>query len=309
MPEMSDSLMQYAVASDTTAAEPVVVREHRPTIREMVSRTWAYRGLFMRLGLRRVVKGFAGTRLGRPWLVIRPLITIFGMALIFGSVLRAPSNGVPYLLYLLIAMLGWTVIERTVFWCTRSIDTYYKIVGLLDLPVLLAPFASVAIVLLDFCVMAGIAVGVTTYYTVSEGAPPLQLGPSTLIAVAGLALGLALGFGVGLWLAALNGLARDVRLLLPFALRIWMFVTPVIYAVDALPDRWRALATINPAAAPVEMVKEGLLGIGTITATQLAISVGATAAFMVSGLWFLTRLSPTLLRVAPMVDDEDEERV
>jgi lipopolysaccharide transport system permease protein len=306
---MADSLAHPGVVSHGTAPDPVVVRDHQPTIREMVGQTWSYRGLILRLGLRRVVKGYAGTRLGRPWLILRPLIGIFGMALIFGSVLRAPSNGVPYLLFLMVGMLGWTVIERTVFWATRSIDIYHKVIGRLELPVLLAPTAALGPVLVDFGVMAAIAVGVTAYYSVTEGALAIQIGPSTLIAVAGLALGLALGYGVGVWLATLNGLARDVRLLLGFALQIWMYVTPVIYAVDSLPDRWRALAVVNPAAAPVQMVKEGLLGVGTVTATQLAISVGATVALIGSGLWFMTRLSPTLLRVAPFVDEEEDERV
>jgi lipopolysaccharide transport system permease protein len=306
---MPDSLTQPGVSSSVTAPEPVVVRDHKPTIREMVRQTWGYRGLILRLGLRRVVKGYSGTRIGRPWLVLRPLIAVFGMALIFGSVLRAPSSGVPYLLFLMIGMIGWTVIERTVFWSTRSIDTYYKVVGRLELPVLMAPAAALAPVLIDVGVMSGIAVGVTAYYSLTEGSLAVQIGPETLIAVAGLALGLALAFGIGVWLATLNGLARDVRLLLGFALQIWMYVTPVIYSVESLPDRWRALATINPAAAPVQMVKEGFLGVGHVTAPQVAISVGATVAFMVSGLWFMTRLSPTLLRVAPFIDEEEEERV
>jgi lipopolysaccharide transport system permease protein len=292
---------------DRRAIEPVLIRDYQPTVREMVAQTWAYRGLILPLGLRRIVKGYAGTRLGRPWLILRPVLSIFGMALIFGSVLRAPSNGVPYLLFLLVGTLGWTVIERTVFWATRSIDVYYKVVGRLEVPVLLAPAAGLGPVLVDTGVMAVIAAGVTIYYTIADGAFALQVGPETLIAVAGFALGLTLAFGVGVWLAALNAMARDVRILLGFALQIWMYVTPVIYAVDSLPERWRILATINPAAAPVEMVKEGLLGIGSVTGPQLAISVGAALTFLFSGLWFMTRVSPTLLRVTPYTDEEEEE--
>ena len=305
MPDMAESLAQRDAVSRATVAEGVVVRDHQPTIREMVRQTWSYRGLILPLGLRRVVKGYSGTRIGRPWLIIRPLFSIFGMALIFGSVLRAPTGGVPYLLFLLVGTVSWTVIERTVFWATRSIDVYYKVVGRLEVPVLLAPAAALGPVLVDVGIMTSIAAGTTVYYTVADGQFPLQGGVP--LAAAGLALGLVLGFGIGVWLSTLNALARDVRILLTFALPLWMYVTPVIYSVDSLPERWKIVATINPAAAPVEMVKEGLLGVGTVTAAQLGVSVGAAVLFLTSGLWFMTHLSPTLLRVTPVVDDEEEE--
>jgi lipopolysaccharide transport system permease protein len=306
---MAESVVQPDAAPRHAANEAVVIRDHQPTVREMVSQTWGYRSLILRLGMRRIVKGYSGTRIGRPWLLIRPLFSIFGMALIFGSVLQAPSNGVPYLLFLLIGTIGWTVIERTVFWATRSVDIYHKVVGRLAVPVLLAPAAALAPVLVDVLVTGGIGVGVVAYYTISTGELAIQLGPSTLIAVAGLLLGLMLAFGIGVWLATLNALARDVRILLTMGLPIWMYITPVIYSVDSLPERWRWLGTVNPAAAPVEMVKEGLLGIGFVTAPQLAVSIGAMIVILSTGLWFMTRLSPTLLRATPFIDEEEEDRV
>jgi lipopolysaccharide transport system permease protein len=293
--------------SEDRATAPALVREHRPRISEQVRQTWHYRSLILRLGLRQVVKGYVGTRLGRPWLVIRPLVSIFGMALIFGSVLQAPSNGVPYLLFLLVGTLGWIVIERTVFWATRSLDIYRKVVGRLPVPVMLAPTAALGPMLIDATIIAAITVGVATYYTVTEGALAVQLGPELLLAAAGIALGVTLAYGLGLWLATLNGLARDVRITLRFVLPIWMYVTPVLYPTDALPERWRFLATINPAAAPVELVKQGVLGVSSVETSQLVVSLCATVTILASGLWFMTRLSPTLLRTAPYIDDEEEE--
>ena len=246
---------------------------------------------------------------GRPWLIIRPLFSIFGMALILGSVLQAPSAGVPYLLFLMVGTVGWTVIERTVFWATRSVDIYHKVVGRLEVPVLLAPAAALGPVLIDVGITSAIGVGVVAYYTITSGELAIQFGPETLVAVAGLVLGLVLAFGIGVWLATLNALARDVRILLSMGLPIWMYVTPVIYSVDSLPERWRWLGTVNPAAGPVVMVKQGFLGIGSVTPVQLAISLGATVAILGSGLWFMTKLSPTLLRVEPYIDEEEDERI
>jgi ABC-type polysaccharide/polyol phosphate export permease len=307
--------MEQALASSGMATgEPpapapedaVVVREHRPKVREMVAETWRNRRMLVPLGLRQIIKGYSGTRIGRPWLVIRPLFSVFGMALIFGSVLQVPSSGVPYLLFLLVGMTGWLVIERTVFWATRSFDIYRKVAGRLDVPVLLVPLAAIAPAGVDVLIMSGIAAATAVYYTVTEGHLMVNLGPELLVAAAGMGLGLALALGVGIWLATLNGLARDVRLTLRFVLPIWLYVTPVIYATESLPDRWQFLATINPAAAPVQLVKMGVLGVGEITTAQVAVSIGATVLLLSTGLLFLTRLSPSLLRAPAFIDEEED---
>jgi lipopolysaccharide transport system permease protein len=229
------------------------------------------------------------------------------MALIFGSVLRVPTNGIPYLLFLLVGMTGWLVIERMVFWSTRSFDIYRKVAGRLEVPVLLVPLAAVAPMLVEVTVMSAIATGVVIYYTVTEGALSINIGPTLVLAPIGYALGFVLAFGIGLWLATLNALARDVRVVLRYFLQIWLFVTPVIYTVDSLPERWRFIATINPAAAPVELVKSGLLDVGGVTSSQLIVTFVACVLFVSTGLLFLTRLANTLFRIPAYIDEEEEE--
>jgi lipopolysaccharide transport system permease protein len=294
---------------DSSAMAPVVIRDHEPTVPEMVRTTWLNRTLILRLGLRQIIKGYSGARLGRAWLIIRPVVSTFGMALIFGSVLGAPSNGVPYLLFLLVGMTAWLVIERTVFWGTRSFDIYRKVAGRLDIPVLLVPTAAVAPMAVEVGAMAAITAATAVYYSVTEADLMIQVGPDLLLAVAGFVLGVALAWGIALWLATLNARARDVRLTLRLVLPVWLYVTPVIYPPSALPDRWEFLATINPATAPVELVKEGILGIGSVTWGPLAVSIAATVILCASGLQFLTRLSPTLLRTAQYVEDDEEAQI
>jgi lipopolysaccharide transport system permease protein len=171
------------------------------------------------------------------------------------------------------------------------------------------PTAALAPMAVEVTVMSGIAAGTAAYYEVTESDIGIRLGPSLALAAAGIALALGIGWGLGLWLATLNALARDVRLTLRFLLPIWLYATPVIYPVSALPDRWRFLATLNPATAPVEMVKEGVLGAGSVTAGALALSLSVCILLCTSGIWFLTRLSPRLLRGAPVIDDDEDEPV
>jgi lipopolysaccharide transport system permease protein len=88
-----------------------------------------------------------------------------------------------------------------------------------------------------------------------------------------------------------------------------MYATPVVYPISALPDRWSFLATINPVSAPVELVKEGFLGAGELTGAILAVSLVTTVVLCTSGLWFIARLSPRLLRARTFVDEEEEDEL
>ena len=125
--------------------------------------------------------------------------------------------------------------------------------------------------------------------------------------VAGLALSLGLAWGLGLWLSVLNAMARDVRLSLRYVLMVWMYVTPVIYPVSALPEGWQFLATINPVAAPVELIKEGLIGAGDVELDAILVSIGVTLVACVSGLWFFARVAPIAVGRAPEEDEDDDE--
>lgn len=298
------------IAQQREELQPVVIHDHRPSALELMRLTWRMRGLLPRLGPRHMVKGFAGTKLGPLWLLIRPVVSIFGMALLFGSVLQAPSSGVPYLLFLLVGMVGWMTFQRGIFWSTRSFDIYRKVAGRVEIPTLLVPTAALTLMIIEVAVIAFLAAGTAGFYWATEGELALQLArPEALLGVAGVLLAALLAWGFGLWLGTLNGMARDVRLTLTMVLPVWLYATPVIYPISALPDKWRFLATINPVSAPVELVKEGFLGAGDLTGAILAVSLVTTVVVCTSGLWFIARLSPRLLRARPFVDDDEEDEL
>jgi lipopolysaccharide transport system permease protein len=285
----------------------VVVREHRPRMLETMREVWRHRSLIPRIGVRVVVKGYSGAKLGRAWLVIRPCMSIFAMALLFGAVLGAPSEGVPYILFLLVGMMAWLTFERSLFWATRSFDVYRRLANHLAFPLVLIPTASAIPAAIELAVLSGLTACTLLYFGIVDGTLYVQASAELALAVAGLGLAYAFAWGLGLWLAPLNAKARDVRITLRYVFLVWMYVTPVIYPVTALPDGWRFLATINPVAAPVELVKRGLLGIGTVQAGSLLVSIATTVLVCISGLWFFTRVAPTLLRRdAGLTDDEED---
>jgi lipopolysaccharide transport system permease protein len=289
------------------ATPDVVIRPYRLGVGEMLRESWRQRALMPRIGIRATVKGYSSTRLGRTWLVLRPTLSIFAMSLLFGAVLDAPSNGVPYALFLLAGMFGWMSFERFVFWATRSFNVYRRLAANLRFPLLLVPTASAVPAAIELSVIAGLTLITALVFWATDGTMYLDAGPESVLVVAGLALSVGLAWGLGLWLSVLNAMARDVRLSLRYVLMVWMYVTPVIYPVSALPEGWRFLATINPVAAPVELIKEGLLGAGNVELDAILVSIGVTLVACVSGLWFFARVAPIALGRAPEDDEDDDE--
>jgi lipopolysaccharide transport system permease protein len=291
-----------------TASEPALatVETERPTVRRMVADAWRWRRLIPRLGIRVTIKGVGGTILGPGWMILRPAIGIFGMSLLFGRVLNTPSQGLPYLIFMLVGAHAWMLFERPAHWGVRSFDVYRRVVRNLYMPLILVPLAAIVPALLESCVIGTFAAATLLYFWIADGTLYLQLGPELLVAVAGYVMALGLALAISLWLSVLNAYARDVRITFIYILRIWIFVTPVIYPVSQLPSGFQPIAYLNPMTAPVEMVKWGLLGVGSVPLHAIVSSVASLVILGVGGAWFFTRLAPNVLNRQPAdLDDED----
>lgn len=301
--------MSVTESSTEPSAPPTraTVEISRPTVRAMLRETWAWRALIPRLGVRVTIKGISGTYLGRGWLFLRPALTIFGMAFLFGRVLNAPSQGLPYLLFLLIGMHAWLGFQRSAFWVVRSFDVYRRVIRNMYMPLLVVPLSAAVPAFVEFCIIGMFALGALVYFTAADGQLYLEVGPTMLVALAGYFLAYLCAISVGMWVSVLNAYARDVRMVFVFLLRIWMFITPVIYPLTTLSGVLKTLAELNPVAAPVLMVKWGLLGVGEVPLHSILITFGWVLVVGTSGLWFLTNRAPTVLsHQPPGMDDEDE---
>jgi lipopolysaccharide transport system permease protein len=231
------------------------------------------------------------------------------MALLFGRVLNAPSEGLPYLVFVLFGVHAWMAFERPAFWAVRSFDVYRRLARNLYMPLILIPISALVPALIEMCVIGGFAAGVLAYFSITDGTSYLQIGPATLLAPVGYALGLLLAQSVGMWLAVLNAYARDVRIIFIYVLRVWMFITPVVYPITQLTGVLRTLAEYNPVTPPVTIVKWALLGIGEFPWDMLWVTLVWLVVVGMSGLWFFARQAPTLLSRQPAGTFDDDEEV
>jgi lipopolysaccharide transport system permease protein len=276
-----DLFMARRHLSDPTV---FVIEARRPGTVERLRELWAYRRLTAYFARRYIQKGYQRTWLGWIWIPLRPVLSIAPRVLVFGGLLGAPSGRVPYLVFFLVGTSAWELFERTAYWATRSIELNRRVLTRLYVPRLTALVAAVAPSGLNFLLYLALTLSAGLYYAIADSHWYLVFGVRTLVALAGLVLVVLLGLGIGLWAAPYGAQARDVRFTLRYVLSFWYFLTPVIYPLSAVPERFRGIAGVNPMTAPMEMARYGLLGQGEIPRTALLVTLGTIAVVVLGGL-------------------------
>lgn len=236
---------------------------------------WTYRELLYFLVWRDIKVRYKQTALGAGWAVIQPLMTMVVFTVFFGRLARIPSDGVPYPVFSLAALVPWTYFASALAGGSTSIGSYQHIISKVYFPRLLIPLAAVAAPLVDFAVAFVILLALMGWYRIVPGSAVVWVPAMLLLAVLTAA-------GASLWLSALNVRYRDVRYVIPFVIQFWMFATPVAYPASLVPDRWRWLYGVNPMAGVIEGFRWALVG-GPPPGAMTVMSTLVVLAVLVSG--------------------------
>jgi lipopolysaccharide transport system permease protein len=230
----------------------------------------------LRFGARDVTLRYRQTGLGIVWVVLQPLLGAGVFAIVFGGVAGLPSGGVPYFVLGFTGMLAWTLFNGVLGRGSVSLVNNSGLVSKVYFPRILVPLSSVYSVLVDLVVglvfMAGLMVG----FGIWPGWPILLLP-------VWVALLLMLGTGLTLAAAALMVAYRDVGYVLPVLTQTLLYISPVAYSLDAVPERLRPWFELNPLTWALEAFRWSLLGQSAPPAWQLAALVAASIVVLVAG--------------------------
>lgn len=244
---------------------------------------WQYRELIFFLAWRDVKVRYKQTVIGVAWVLLQPLAMMAVFWLIFGRIAKLESDGMPYPLFVLVALIPWQFFSRVIAESTNSLITDQRLITKVYFPRLVVPIATALTALVDFGLAMGLVVVVMLVFGVVPGSTVLIL-PFVVI------LMMAAALGVGFWLSALNVEYRDVMHTVPFLVQFWFFVTPVVYSTSSLPEGWGFLFSLNPMTAVVEGFRWSLLGAGDGFSVYSAISSSIAIGLFVSGsIWFRRR--------------------
>ena len=238
-----------------------------------LNEVWQARELLYFLVWRDVKVRYKQTVLGIGWSVLQPFLAMVVFTIFFGRLAKMPSDGVPYPLFSLAALVPWTYFSAAALNGSTSLVGNQHLLAKVYFPRVLVPLAAVLMPAVDLAVSFTMLLVLMAWYHVMPTAAVLLL-PLYV------ALGVSTAFAVTLWTSGLSVRYRDARYVLPFIVQIWLFVTPVAYPASLVPERWRLLYALNPMASVVEGFRSALLGTagpGSMVVVAVVVVVAAVA--------------------------------
>jgi lipopolysaccharide transport system permease protein len=235
------------------------------------------------LVLRSLKLRYKQTVLGAAWAVLQPLLTMAVFTVVFGRLARLGSDGLPYPLFALAALVPWTYFANALTQASNSLVEQHQLLTKVYFPRLLLPLAAVIAGLVDLAVAFGLLLVVLAWYGIEPSARLLAAPAFALLAAAS-------ALAPAIWLAALNVRYRDVRHVIPFLVQIWLFATPVAYSSGLVPLRWRPLYGLNPMASVVDGFRWMVAPNAPFPAAGIVVAVAAVAVLLTGGLYFFRRL-------------------
>jgi ABC-type polysaccharide/polyol phosphate export permease len=247
---------------------------------------YRFRWLLLELTLREFRGRYSSARLGVAWAVLNPLLQMVVFTGVFARVLRVSSEGFPYSVWVLCALLMWQTFRSAVTAATSSVVDDRVIIKRVVFP---RSLIVISIVVAN-CVNCVLTLPALFVLMLALGC---ALHVTALLFVVPIAMVALLATGVGLCTSALTVHYRDVRHLMEPALLFWFYASPIFYSADAVPRNYQAWYRLNPFVGIIELSR-GLLLRGHLEfSTSLGMSLATTAAFVGLGALTYRRWAPT----------------
>ncbi len=240
--------------------------------------------------MREIQGRYRQTALGLSWLFLRPALNMAVLTLAFGVVVGVPSEGLPYPLFSLSALLPWGFFQNAAGRAASSLVDNRHVITKVYFPRMAIPLAAVFSGLIDLGASFLVFLGAMALYRMPLRIEMLWL-PLLLLTAMMFAL------AVGLWLATLAAKYQDVSYAVNFLLTLLMYFSPVIYPISMVPLKLRKLYLLNPMTGVVEGFRWALLGSGSPPRIEFLIGVGVILIGLVSGAYVFRRTERTIADV------------
>ncbi|HEV7642412.1 MAG TPA: ABC transporter permease [Pyrinomonadaceae bacterium] len=243
---------------------------------------WTYRELIYFLTWREIKIRYKQTAIGVFWAILQPVLTTVIFTAIFSSFARFGSTPIPYEMFALSGLLIWLYVNTAVSNASASLIVNTQLVTKVYIPRLILPLAMILSGLADLLIGLLVLSLVLPFY-------PVHIGWQALLAPIFVIEAVFLALSVGILSSALNVRFRDVKHALPFFLQVWMFMSPVFYPVEMLPDKWRWMFSFNPLYGLLQGFRASILG-GPFHWRAIAMSLFVTFCLLVFSLFIFKKM-------------------
>lgn len=249
---------------------------------------WKNREIFFFLAWRDILGRYKQTVIGITWSLVRPIITVLVFTVVFGKLAKFPSDGVPYPIFVLAALMPWQFFANALNDSGMSLIVNAQLVSKVYFPRLAIPFSAVFLSFVDFLIAFIVLIILMLWYGVMPNWGMLVIPFFVLMAFGA-------SFGAGLWIAALNVRFRDFRHIVPLVLQIGLYVSPVGFGSNIIPERWRFLYSLNPMVGVIDGFRWSIIGgqAMIIYWPGLMVSILIISVILISGVWYFRKTERT----------------
>ncbi|MBI4402733.1 MAG: ABC transporter permease [Deltaproteobacteria bacterium] len=243
-----------------------------------IKEIWKYRGVFYSFAHRDFKLRYRQTLLGFGWVIIQPLLSVGVFSLLFHKLVKIPSEGIPYPLFIYSALLPWTLFCNCITRASTSLAGNFQLLTKAFFPRILIPSSSLITPMIDFFI--GFCFLLLTL--IAYGFPI----SGKLMAIPFLTfLTMLFALGVSLWLSAIHVCIRDLGNILHLTLQLWMFCTPVLYPANLIAEKHRVLYYLNPMVGIISGFRSAIVGTN-FDFSALTVSMAFTMALLITGVYF-----------------------
>ena len=236
----------------STGANPALILEAGRGEKQYWQDIWRYRELFYFLAWRDVIVRYKQTTIGFLWALIPPFLTMVVLS-VFAGLAKLPSGNVPQPIMIFSAVLPWQFFTGSLSGCSNSLIANSNLISKVYFPRLIVPISAVVVSFVDFMISGIILLGLMARYNYVPGWQILLL--PVFIAIAS-----AASIGAGLLLASLNVKYRDFRFIVPFIVQFGLYISPVAFSSNIVPEKWRLLYSLNPMVGVIDGFRWSILG-------------------------------------------------
>jgi lipopolysaccharide transport system permease protein len=264
-----------------TATVKIIKPHSERSFAEDVANIWAHRELVLVFARREISVRYRQTVVGLLWVLLQPLITTAIFTMVFVFFIRIPDQGGDsYPLFAFAGIAVWQYFTRIVSDGGGSLVASRALITKVSFPRLIVPLVAPIAAGVD-CLIAILALVLLTTAFGAHLSWTVIFAPLVILA-AGL-----FGYAIVLWLAPLNAVYRDIGIVMPFAIQIAMYLSPIVYPATLVPEKIRWLYELNPVAVMVDSMRwvvlgtnaPSLAGIGVFAVATVLLFWGGTRTF------------------------------
>jgi lipopolysaccharide transport system permease protein len=251
-----------------------------------LSEIWGHRDLVYLLSRREVAGRYKQSVVGVFWAILQPLLIATVFSVFLGLLAKVPSQpGVPYPVFAVSGMVLWLFVSGGLQNASLSTVAEGQLISKVYFPRVIIPFAYLVPSVVDFAFGFLVVIAAMLLYGVGLHLQ-IVLMP-LLIAVAFVTV-----LGATLWLSAVNVKYRDVHHVVPFLILLGLFISPITYPFDLVPDNLQPLYALNPVVGLLEIYRWMLFGT-TPSAIVVLVPMAACIALLFGGAAYFHRAEST----------------